>query len=55
VELLQAASVETQSALALSHAKYTGIVVEGERRRAVGQEPAGLAEAIANEIAGLSQ
>jgi len=51
VELLEAAAVETGSALALSQAKYTGIVVEGERRRAAGQDPAGLAAAIAADSA----
>jgi len=55
VELLQAAAVETGSALALSHAKYTGIVVEGERRRAAGQDPAALAQAMESEIVGLSR
>jgi outer membrane protein TolC len=55
VELLEAAAVETQSALALSHARYTGIVVEGERRRAAGQDPAGFAPIVESEIAGIDQ
>jgi outer membrane protein TolC len=55
VELLEASAVETQSALALSHARYTGIVVEGERRRAAGQDPASLAADMESEIVGLSR
>lgn len=37
-ELLDAAAVETRSSLALSAARYTGIVVDAERRRAAGYD-----------------
>jgi outer membrane protein TolC len=43
VELLEAQAVETQSALELSHARYTAIVAAAERRRAIGLDPASLA------------
>ena len=43
VELLDAQSVETQSALALSQARWSAIVAAGERRRAIGLDPATLA------------
>lgn len=43
VDLLDAQAVETQSALALSQARYGAIVAAAERRRAVGGDPATLA------------
>ncbi|HSJ09449.1 MAG TPA: TolC family protein, partial [Longimicrobiales bacterium] len=43
LELLDAAAVETQSGLALSLARYTGITTEAEWRRALGLDPAGIA------------
>ena len=43
VDLLDAQAVETQSALALSDARYRVIVADAERRRAVGSDPAALA------------
>lgn len=55
VELLSAAAVETQSALALSHARYTGIVAESERRRALGDDPAGVAAYLGQVNAGIDQ
>lgn len=53
IELLDAAAQETASALALSHARYTGVVVEAERRRVRGEDPARLAMALTEEIAGI--
>ena len=43
VELLDAQSVETRSALGLTDARYRVIVADAERRRAVGGDPATLA------------
>ncbi|HSQ28557.1 MAG TPA: TolC family protein [Gemmatimonadaceae bacterium] len=43
VELLDAQAVETQSALALSQARWGAIVAAAERRRALGLDPATLA------------
>ena len=43
VELLDAQAVETQSALALSQARWSTIVAGAERRRALGLDPASLA------------
>ena len=43
VELLDAAAVETQSALGLSHARYAVIVADAERRQALGRDPGALA------------
>lgn len=43
IELLDAQAVETQSALALSQARWTAIVAAAERRRAMGRDPATLA------------
>jgi outer membrane protein TolC len=43
VELLETQAVETQSALALSQARYGTIVAAAERRRALGLDPASLA------------
>ena len=43
VELLDAQSVETQAALALSQARWSAIVAAAERRRALGRDPASLA------------
>jgi outer membrane protein len=40
VELLSAAAMETQAALALSHARYNAIVTAAERLRALGHDPA---------------
>lgn len=42
-ELLDAQATETQSALALSQARYAAIVADAERRRALGGDPATLA------------
>jgi outer membrane protein TolC len=42
-ELLDAQTTETQSALALSQARWGAIVAAAERRRALGQDPASLA------------
>ena len=42
-ELLDAQATETQSALALSQARWGAIVAAAERRRALGQDPASLA------------
>jgi outer membrane protein TolC len=42
-ELLDAQTTETQSALALSQARWAAIVAAAERRRALGQDPASLA------------
>ena len=42
VELLDAQAVATQSALALSHARWSAIVAGAERLRALGRDPAGL-------------
>jgi outer membrane protein TolC len=43
VELLETQAVETQSALALSQARYGTVVAAAERRRALGLDPASLA------------
>jgi hypothetical protein len=43
VDLLDAQSVETESALALSDARYRVIVADAERLRAIGGDPAVLA------------
>jgi len=43
VELLDAQAAETQSALALSEARWSAIVASAERRRALGLDPATLA------------
>ncbi len=43
VELLDAQATETQSALALSQARYVAITAAAERRRAIGGDPASLA------------
>jgi outer membrane protein TolC len=43
VELLDAQAAETQSALALSEARWSAIVAAAERRRALGLDPASLA------------
>lgn len=43
VELLETQAVETQSALALSQARFGTIVAAAERRRALGLDPASLA------------
>ena len=43
VELLEAQAGETQSVLALSHARYSAIVAAAERRRAIGLDPASIA------------
>jgi len=43
VELLDAQAVETQSAVALSQARWSAIVAAAERRRALGRDPATLA------------
>ena len=43
VELLDAQSVETQSALSLSQARWSAIVAAAERRRAISLDPATLA------------
>lgn len=53
IELLDAAAMETAGTLALTHARYTGIVTEAERRRARGEDPAAVAGALTNEIAGM--
>lgn len=53
IELLDAAAMETGSALALSHARYTGIMAEAEGRRARGQDPASVAGALTTGIAGM--
>ena len=45
VELLETQAVETQSALALSQARFGTIVAAAERRRALGLDPASLAVA----------
>jgi outer membrane protein TolC len=42
VELLDAQAVETQSALALSQARWGAIAAAAERRRALGRDPATL-------------
>jgi len=42
VELLDAQATETQSALTLSHARWSTIVAAAERRLAVGRDPASL-------------
>lgn len=42
-ELLDAQAAQTQSALALSQARWAAIVAAAERRRALGQDPASLA------------
>jgi outer membrane protein TolC len=42
VELLDAQAVETQSALALSQARWGAIVTGAERLQALGRDPAGL-------------
>ena len=43
VELLEAQTADTQSALAFAQARYTAIVNAAERRRAIGSDPATLA------------
>ena len=53
IELLDAAALETGSALALSHARYTGIMAEAEGRRARGQDPALVAGSLTTGIAGM--
>jgi outer membrane protein TolC len=42
VDLLDAQSVEMNSALALSEARYRAIIADAERRRALGADPASL-------------
>lgn len=42
-ELLDAAAIEMRSALGFSHARYTAIVADAERRKALGLDPAALA------------
>ena len=39
---IQSRAVATQSALALSHARWSAIVAGAERLRALGRDPAGL-------------
>lgn len=51
-ELLDAAAIETQSALGLSAARYKGIVADAERRRAAGSDLADAPFLLTPEIAG---
>ena len=51
-ELLDAAAIETQSALGLSAARYQGIVADAERRRAAGSDLSDIPSLLAPEIAG---
>jgi outer membrane protein TolC len=51
-ELLDAAAVETQSGLSLTHARWAAIVAEAERRRALGHDPAGIADYLTTENIG---
>lgn len=51
-ELLDAASIETQSALGLSAARYQGIVADAERRRAGGSDLSDTPLLLTPEIAG---
>jgi outer membrane protein TolC len=52
VELLQAAAIETQSQLALSHARYAGITAAAEGLRVRGLDPAALADKLSSELLG---
>lgn len=52
VELLDAAAAETQSSLALSHARYTGVVAAATRLRAIGRDPIEIIDSLERELAG---
>jgi outer membrane protein TolC len=51
-ELLDAAAIETQSALGLSAARYQGIIADAERRRAAGSDLSDTPILLTPEIAG---
>ena len=55
VELLEAAATETQTQLALSHARYTGLTAAAEELRARGDDPAKLVALLNDDMAGVQR
>jgi outer membrane protein TolC len=52
VELLDAAAFETQARLALAAARWSGIVAAADLQRALGSDPAALADSLQAQIPG---
>lgn len=55
IELLDAAAVETQARLSLSAARYGGLVGAADRLRAVGRDPAEIADLLKPELVGMER
>lgn len=55
LEMLDAAAVETQARLALAGARHSGIVSAAEHLRAIGRNPAELADLLKPELVGIDQ
>jgi outer membrane protein TolC len=55
IELLDAAAVETQARLSLAAAKHGGLAGAAERLRAVGRDPAEIADLMKPELVGMKR
>jgi outer membrane protein TolC len=55
IELLDAAAVETQARLSLAAARHGGLVGAAERLRAVGRDPAEIADLLKPELVGMER
>jgi outer membrane protein TolC len=55
IELLDAAAVETQAGLSLAAARHGGLVGAAERLRAVGRDPAEIADLLKPELVGMER
>lgn len=55
LELLDAAALQTQTELGLTHARYVGIVAAAEERRARGYDPAEIAGLVQHELVGVDR